>query len=147
MDSAAMIRCEECGRDFSFASIKIKIKQAGEYQAGYFPCPYCGKKYLTVCTDSEQEKRIGKFRRLQRRRRAAIRKELKRKTIKKYEWEERKLQREITERNEELREIGRRILEGKRSDEQNAGAGDFGASEQKLGQDGDWNADACGTRG
>lgn len=107
-----MIRCESCGKLFSSASIKIKIKQAGAYEVGFFPCPFCGKKYAVCCTDREQEERIRRYHRAKSKKQAAIRKQLRKKTIRQYEREERKIQAEIQNRAEDLQEIGRRILEG-----------------------------------
>ena len=108
----AMIRCDKCGKLFSLASIKIKIKEAGAYEVGFFPCPYCGKKYPVCCTDREQEERIRRYHRAKIKKQAAIRKQLRKKTIQQYEREERKIQAEIQNRAEDLSEIGRRILEG-----------------------------------
>ena len=107
-----MIRCESCGKLFSSASIKIKIKQAGAYAVGFFSCPHCGEKYPVSCTDREQEERIRRYHRAKIKKQVAIRKQLRKKTIKQYEREERKSQAEIQKRAEELQEIGRRILEG-----------------------------------
>lgn len=109
-----MIRCDKCGKLFSLASIKIKIKEAGAYEVGFFPCPYCGKKYPVSCTDREQEEKIRSYHRAKIKKQVAIRKQLRKKTIKQYEREERKIQAEIQKRAEELQEIGRRILEGEK---------------------------------
>lgn len=108
----AMIRCDKCEKLFSIASIKIKIKQAGAYAVGFFSCPHCGEKYPVSCTDREQEERIRRYHRARIKKQAAIRKQLRKKTIQQYEREERKIQAEIQNRAEELQEIGRRILEG-----------------------------------
>lgn len=107
-----MIRCDKCGKLFSLASIKIKIKEAGAYAVGFFPCPHCGEKYPVSCTDREQEERIRSYHRAKSKKQAAIRKQLRKKTIQQYEREERKIQAEIQNRAEDLSEIGRRILEG-----------------------------------
>lgn len=120
MDRNVMVKCDKCGRMFSFGMARRETVEAGEYQAQYFSCPLCGEKYHITTTDKTQREQINELNRMIRRRMLGVKKKLKLKTLKRMHRQEKKQKNRIKQRAKWLGEIGRALVQGKTLEEATA---------------------------
>lgn len=56
------LTCTKCGKWFEIH--EISTRRDGELEVSFFQCPHCEYEYITLVTDSELRKDIGRWKRM-----------------------------------------------------------------------------------
>lgn len=80
-----VVVCNECSKQFIVEKDHFNIARAEDLEIHYFSCPYCGRKYIVMVTDTEMRELIATVVETSKKLRLAHAKRFRTEEIRKYE--------------------------------------------------------------